>query len=82
VEDATTATDVAAVLKDGAAATAILEDATTAADDAVAAVLEDEEDSLDVFDLNLPPDEFRVVDFDFVENITGKLNYSFLLTKY
>jgi hypothetical protein len=71
MEDATTADDVAAVPED---------DAATAAADAP--VLEDEEDNLGVFDLNLPLDEFGTIDFDFVENITGKLNYSFLLTKY
>jgi hypothetical protein len=71
VMEDTTANDIAA---------AVPEDAATAAADA--SVLEDEEGNLCVFDLNLPLDEFGAVDFDFVENNTGKLNYSFLLTKY
>jgi len=37
-------------------------------------VVEDVEDGLDqnVFDLNLPLDEFGAVDFDFVQNNLGK----------
>ena len=59
LEDAEDALDVnAPVLEDG-------EDAP---------VVEDVEDGLDqnVFDLNLPLDEFGAVDFDFVQNNLGK----------
>ena len=59
LEDAEDALDVnAPVLEDG-------EDAP---------VVEDIEDGLDqnVFDLNLPLDEFGAVDFDFVQNNLGK----------
>jgi len=59
LEDAEDALDVnAPVLQDG-------EDAP---------VVEDVEDGLDqnVFDLNLPLDEFGTVDFDFVQNNLGK----------
>jgi hypothetical protein len=44
-----------------------------------ATVLEDDEDDINSFDLNLPLDEFGAVDFDFVENNTGKLNCTTLL---
>jgi hypothetical protein len=44
-----------------------------------ATVLEDDEDDINSFDLNLPLDEFGAVDFDFVENNIGKLNCTTLL---
>jgi len=51
----------------------VLEDAEDALD-VNAPVLEDGEDGLNqnVFDLNLPLDEFGAVDFDFVQNNLGK----------